>query len=133
MSALTSELEALLTELRELRGYKAENDKFVKSLERKLESSEKTVRRLREKVATLEARPCVLDGVDEDWLWATNAEIQFKWQFGGGRKISIFPQGRKATRRHAPEGQPLLKQAVEEASGRARGRASSEAQDASQA
>jgi hypothetical protein len=126
LSAL-AEIEALIAEVRDLRAYKAENDKFVKSLERKLESAEKALRKTREKVATLEARPVVIDGIDEEWLWEHDAQITFKQKFGGGRTVHVDARGRKRVMRHGKASEPLLKEALEDASGRQRGRAADEA------
>lgn len=125
---LVNELEALTHELRELRAFKDESEKFTKSLERKLDSAEKTVRKLREKVATLEARPGVIDGIDEEWLTTSGATIEFKRRFSdGSRSVAIDVQGRRRVRRST------LKEALEDASGRQRVRAPHEAQDNAQA
>lgn len=125
---LIGELEGLLKEIADLRAYKVEQDKIVKSLERKLDQAEKALRKQREKVATLEARPSVVDGLDEDWLWRQDATVTFKTRFGGGRTVTIDGRG-KRVRKSGKENEALLRVALEEASGRTRGRPAAQAQD----
>ena len=116
MSTLESGLESLVSELKSLREFKTSQEAFTKDLEKKLDHAEYWVRKLREKCSILEKKPVVMDGVDEAWLWENQATLTFKRGLDGRRRLEIRSRGRVLAR------EPELRAAMEEASGRTRGR-----------
>lgn len=115
-TSLESGLEALVSELKSLRDFKTFQEAFTKDLEKKLDHAEYWVRKLREKCSILEKKPVVMDGVDEQWLWDNQATLTFKRGLDGRRRLEIRSRGRVLAR------ESELRAALEEASGRTRGR-----------
>lgn len=121
IDALSDQLTQLLADRERLNAEADDLARQSEELRKALGVARQTVRALQKKVKELEQTPCVLDGVDEEWLWANQAEIRFRRRLNdNARRLTVR---RKGYRRQLFVGEAeskLLQEAVEVLSGRQR-------------
>lgn len=122
MSTTEQPLRDLLQEVDLLREQAADLENDLRAAERRAVNAEAELKQVREKNYYLERqREDVLDPLDEQFLWDNGATVRFKRKLEGGRVITIRnARNRVLSRRIGAEGAPLLREALDHASGRQR-------------
>lgn len=124
-------LKELVTEREELNEEADNLAQQSMALRKLLVASRQRNKFLEAQIRLLEQQPCVLDGIDEEWLWANQAELRFKRRLGvRSRVLVIKARGRKKNLFQKKDGGLVLKEAMEAVSARTRGSEEREDQEA---